>query len=149
MHLSNPDLLNILGSANCVDATTHDGIDLYFHLQSIFIPRYMGCSSRQVFAHQGHSSVTSPCKPWKIIPVYFCLHLSSTFSILAQMEISPRIKQRCTIDWKPISRNLNCAIVQYPKGMGLGDVKADSFIYHTLNKSFRSCLPEQWTSIIQ
>ena len=45
---------------NCVDATTHDGIDLYFHLQSIFIPRYMGCSSRQVFAHQGHSSVTSP-----------------------------------------------------------------------------------------
>ena len=43
-----------------MDATTHDGIDLYFHLQSIFIPRYMGCSSRQVFAHQGHSSVTSP-----------------------------------------------------------------------------------------
>ena len=57
-----------------MDATTHDGIDLYFHLQSIFIPRYMGCSSRQVFAHQAHSSVTSPLHA---LEDYSCVFLSS------------------------------------------------------------------------
>ena len=88
MHLSNSDL-NILRSVVTVwnvDATTHDGIDLYFHLQSIFIPRYMGCSSRQVFAHQGHSSVTSPLQA---LEDYSRVFLSS---LIIDLQYWPRWK---------------------------------------------------------